>query len=518
MRGNTIAGVAVVLTVLALAVGYQVYRSRQRCSAADMDEHKHLFTSPLAGQWYTADNAALRSEINGYIEAADPPALTQVRALILPHAGYTYSGRIAAFGMKAIQGAKFRRVVVLGPSHHLPMENIATVSDATHCATPLGETALDTAFIRELKKHPEFQTLPGADDEEHSVQIQLPLLQAALGEFRFVPIVCGDLDPATARRMGAVLKGLMDDETLVVASSDFTHYGRRFGYVPFTEDIPGNLEKLDMGAYAAIEKKDLDGFAHYLEETGDTICGRAPISVLLAMLPENAQAHLLKYDTSGRQTGDFENSVSYVCAAFTGAWGKAEPVPAAERAEPGLSEADKEALLSLARKTIQYALEHQKVPNEADLGIAVTDGMRQVRAAFVTLEKDGELRGCIGDIMPSRPLYRCVMANALNAAFNDHRFPPVSMEEYDSLHVEISALTPPCAVGSVEDIVVGRDGVVLEKSGRSAVFLPQVAPEQRWDRDTMLTYLSRKAGLPEDAWKEGATFSTFQAEVFEEAE
>lgn len=478
---------------------------------------KNVFHSPLAGQWYTADAEALASEITGYLEKAETAPVDHVIALIQPHAGYQYSGGVAAYGMKAVAGKPFKRVIVMGPSHRVPMENVASIAEATHYATPLGETPLDLEFIAALKEHPYFQTIPYADEEEHSVQIHLPLLQRVLGDFLFVPIVVGEVDTDTARAMADVLRGLVDEDTLIIASSDFTHYGPRYGYVPFQDNVPAELEKLDMGAYQHIEKKDLDGFTAYLRQTRATVCGRAPISILLALLPSAAEARVLRYDTSGRLTGDFENSVSYFSIAFTGKWEKGEavaPVPAAGV----LTEADQHVLLALARKTIAYALEHREAPEIDELGVAITPNLQQIRGAFVTLEENGALRGCIGDIFPSRPLYKAVYANALNAAFNDRRFVPLQPEELENLHIEISALTPPTEIDSYDQIVIGRDGVVLSKDGRSAVFLPQVAPEQGWDRETMLNHLARKAGLPEDAWRNGASFQVFQADVFEEAQ
>jgi AmmeMemoRadiSam system protein A len=142
--------------------------------------------------------------------------------------------------------------------------------------------------------------------------------------------------------------------------------------------------------------------------------------------------------------------------------------------------------------------------------------MQPPRAAFVTLKENGQLRGCVGDIFPQRPLYKSVITNAIYAGFGDRRFPQLRKEEYDRLKVEISALTPPTPVASWRDIRIGIDGMVLNKDGHSAVFLPQVAPEQGWDLETTLRYLSEKAGLPADAWKEGASFLVFQAEVFGE--
>jgi AmmeMemoRadiSam system protein A len=165
-----------------------------------------------------------------------------------------------------------------------------------------------------------------------------------------------------------------------------------------------------------------------------------------------------------------------------------------------------------------YALQNRRFPEASDLGIAISNAMRPARAAFVTLKKNGMLRGCIGDIFPQRPLYKSVITNAIHACVNDRRFAQVSQEELKDITIEISALTPPSPIASPDEIRIGIDGVVLNKDGQSAVFLPQVAPEQGWNVDKMLTQLSMKARLPADGWKQGASFLVFQAEVFGENE
>jgi AmmeMemoRadiSam system protein A len=233
------------------------------------------------------------------------------------------------------------------------------------------------------------------------------------------------------------------------------------------------------------------------------------------MLGEDAEAELVKYATSGEMTGDFSNSVSYLSVVFTGAWKYAPTVkPLQNKAK--LTEEEKKQLLTLARKTITSYLQDRRVPEPADVGVTITTDMEYPRAAFVTLKKNSRLRGCIGDIFPRQPLFKSVIANSVNAAFNDRRFMPLAQAECNDITIEISALTPPEPVDSYGEIRIGIDGVVLRKDGRSAVFLPQVAPEQGWDLNQTLTHLSRKAGLPPDAWKEGASFLVFQADVFGE--
>ncbi len=473
------------------------------------------FISPLAGTWYDADRQALIEEIDGYLSQVTGKPLEDVCALILPHAGYRYSGPTAAYALHQVQGRLFQRVVVIGPSHRVPLENMASVPDFTHYTTPLGRVPLDVQFLAKLRKYPEFQSITHAHEGEHSVQIELPLLQQILGDFQFVPIIVGDLDRSAVRRIGRILRGLVDAQTLVVASSDFTHYGDNYGYVPFTEDVPENLKKLDEGAIEQLCHKNVDGLFDYIDKTGATICGRCAIAVLLSMLPADAKVHALHYETSGQMVGDYSNSVSYVAAAVTGKW---KPVPAAEPSANSqeLSVKDKERLLKLARGSLTYVLEHWEMPTPEQLNVEITSGMEGIAGVFVTLHKHGELRGCIGEIFPSRPLYKGVMTQAVNAGLKDYRFPQVEPAELDEIDFEISVLTPPRSVPSVDEIVIGRHGVVLKKAGSSAVFLPKVAVEQGWDLETMLAHLSQKAGLPADAWREGATFDVFEAIVFGE--
>jgi hypothetical protein len=466
------------------------------------------------GSWYPADAEVLNRQIVGFFEKVDVKPMNNVIALILPHAGYSYSGQTAAFGVAAA-GRKYKRIIVIGPSHYVFMKDILSVPAATHYETPLGQIPLDLEFIDSLLKYPMFRNVPKVHEYEHSVQMELPLLQHTQRDFKLVPIVVGDCSAETIKKAASILKSLVDDETLVVASSDFTHYGRNYGYVPFTESIPEQLKKLDIGAYEYIAALDSSGFLDYRSRTGTTICGYIPIAILLSMMDKPTEVKLLKYATSGEITGDYSNSVSYLSIAFCGTW-KSSPPPAPAESVSKLTEQDKKQLLTLARGAIVSFLQWHKVPTPADMNVELTEPVKQPRAAFVTLKQNSQLRGCIGEIFPSQPLYKSVISNAINAAVHDWRFPPVTKNECDSLDIEISALTTPAPITSPDQIRIGIDGVVLRKNGYSAVFLPQVAPEQHWNLEQMLSQLSLKAGLPADAWKQGATFLVFQAEVFGE--
>jgi AmmeMemoRadiSam system protein B len=422
---------------------------------------KNVLTSALAGSWYPDNPVYLEHEIDAFLEAATTVPLDDVIALLLPHAGYRYSGLVAAHGIKQVVGCSYERVVVMGPSHHFPMFNEVSIPDVSHIETPLGLIEIDRDLVERLWKHPEFQSHSSAHAAEHSVQIELPLLQRALGSFKLVPIVCGELDESGMRRIAAVLLEHIGSETLVVVSSDFTHYGHAFDYVPFRDNIKENLQRLDMGAFGFFEEKDLPGFLQYLRDTGITICGRSPMSILISMLPDEARVDLLKYQTSGDLTDDWSHCVSYVSSAVSGQWGALRSGAETHESNRVLSAEEKSALLHLARHKIACRLKK----DESEPDIKITPSMKSFMGAFVTLHKQGGLRGCIGEIFPRRALVEAIAEQAVNAAFHDPRFPPLREDELGDVDIEISALTEPHPVKSYEDIVVGTHGRWLRNRG-----------------------------------------------------
>ncbi len=276
--------------------------------------------STLAGAWYEADPRRLKAELEEYLRRAEVKEEAGLFAVILPHAGYAYSGPCAAAGAKALAAnPNVRRVVVLGFTHRVRLPNAISVpARETRYRSPLGETPLDTAAIRGLMEHPLVGDVPATRRGENSVEMELPLLQVALGgrEWSLVPVTLGQLDDGPRAEAATALTALMDAETALVVSSDFTHFGPSFGYVPFRRDIAENLRRLDEGAMERILAGDAEGFAAYCDETGATICGQDSIGVLLRMLPRRFKARALAYDTSGRITGDYENSVSYAALGF----------------------------------------------------------------------------------------------------------------------------------------------------------------------------------------------------------
>jgi len=264
----------------------------------------------VAGTWYPAEPRGLADSVDALIADA-APAAERPLAVIAPHAGYVYSGAVAAAAMSGLRGAASEPVVLLGPSHHVGFSG-AVVPRATSYRTPLGDVPIDRR-VAELAGHPGFR----ADDRpfapEHSLESELPFLQRLLEPgWSIVPVLIGGGGAAgERRRVAEALRPLWESGAPFVVSSDFTHYGEGFGYVPFRDDVPERIERLDRGAIELIELGDEDGFRDYVERTGATICGRHSIEVLLHLAGGEVRGRTAAYDTSGRMTGDWGHSVSY---------------------------------------------------------------------------------------------------------------------------------------------------------------------------------------------------------------
>jgi AmmeMemoRadiSam system protein B len=273
----------------------------------------------VAGTWYPGDGPSLARAVDGYLEAAEPQAQAggRVIGLIEPHAGYVYSGAVAGRGFRAVRGCRYARVIVIGPSHYEGFRG-AALPDAEVYRTPLGDVPLDRKAIETLARNPRFTIASRPFHPEHSLEAEIPFLQRALEPgWRLLPVLVGAGTSGTvAQEVADALRAIAEPATLVVVSSDFTHYGPRFGYVPFKEDVPNRLRTLDMGAVRLAEALDADGLETYVRETGATICGRDAIGVLLRLLPRGTTGSLAAYDTSGNLTGDWHHSVSYAALTF----------------------------------------------------------------------------------------------------------------------------------------------------------------------------------------------------------
>jgi len=488
----------------------------------------------VAGSFYPADPSELRAMLDRFLaEAPRFECVNRPIALICPHAGYVYSGICAGRAYATLRYASggkgvIKRVIVMGPSHYVPLKGVA-LPGYRYFQTPLGAVPVAVDIVEKLKSKPLFSVPEGTLGPEHSVEVQIPFLQRVLGKFTLLPLVVGSLRDGQFETVAEALSPFVDEHTLVVASSDFTHFGYRFDFVPFRSGIRRRIKELDFGALKRILAVDRKGFTEYISRTGATICGRHPIGILLALLEKRGGSRgvLLSYMSSGDRTGALsdawilrQGSVSYAAVAFVRggpAKVKVEPLDLLPHDKP-LSKETRSFLLKLARSTIQRYLAGQRYRDPSGYvdPSELPEETKYRAGAFVTLKKGNMLRGCIGSIYPSQPLWEAVVSNAINAAVNDPRFPPMRPEELKEVWIEISVLTPPREIQGPEAFQVGRHGIILEKNGRRAVFLPQVAPEQGWGREETLDHLSLKAGLPRDAWREGARFWVFEAQVFGE--
>lgn len=473
--------------------------------------------SALAGTWYPADPATLTETVDGLLDAAKgAPPDGIIRALIAPHAGYRYSGATAAAAFALVRGGQYERVILLAPSHRSGFHGLSIASVDAY-ETPLGEVPLDLDAIDRLRRSPMVQSVAQAHASEHAIEIELPFLQRALQPgWRLVPILVGDVGPEDYPAAADLLRPLADGRTLVVVSSDFTHYGPRFGYVPFPPDdrLAEEIKGLDDAAIEHIVARDGPGLLEYRARTGITICGYRPLVLMLELLPPRALVHRIAYATSAQLTGERTHSVSYAALAVTAPrpLSESESGPGESTAPAGL---DPEALKRLHGLAVlgvrRAALGRDGVPDDEVLGAlnGLPPGLQRQAGAFVTLWKQGELRGCVGHVPNDLPVYEAVLISGVNAARNDRRFQPVRAEELDALEVEVSVLTPPRPIESIDSFQPGEHGITLRKGEHYALYLPEVAPKMGWDRETTLSQLALKAGLPADAWREGASFEIF---------
>ena len=469
----------------------------------------------VAGKFYPESASVLKLAIEQFMQDALPAQAREPLAIVVPHAGYAYSGQICADGFNQVCGRDYDAVVILGTNHTTrSLQKIALYPGAGF-RTPLGVAPVDVATVAELvAASPDCTADAAPHTREHSVEVQVPFIQFLFPNAKIIPAVVGETDPALYERFGAALAWVLKGRrALIVASSDLSHYPSAADAEIVDKRTLEVIPSLDPAALLATTRAQAGRGIRGLDTSA---CGAAPIMAAMAAARAMGATggRVVSYANSGDlPIGERNRVVGYGSVVLgSGLEPPAEAVSATEVDQP-LSAADKTALLALVRKTITRFLSTQMVPLPRGFGPAA---MAQ-RGVFVTLKKRGCLRGCIGRMSPDRPLATLIGAMALQAAFEDPRFGQVTLKEVPELEIELSVLTPMKPVSGPDDIVVGRDGVLLMKGNCSAVFLPQVAPEQGWGRDEMLDNLSCKAGLPASAWRgEGTCFYTFQAEVFGE--
>lgn len=438
----------------------------------------------VAGQFYPGHAAELTSMIDKFLAKAETASLpAPVQAVIVPHAGYIYSGQVAASGLKALK-PNCRRFFILAANHssHCPWFKLA-LSGASHFETPLGRVPVSPQSSRLLENQ-----LFSIVDEAHSshiIEVELPFLQRLFSDFEIIPIVTGDFDMEDIPEAVSAIMPLLDDESAIIVSSDLSHYH------PYPE-----AKRLDAGCIAALA--DMDCRTALRSEA----CGLPAAMIMLEIAKQQGwQGKTLQYMNSGDSAGDKSAVVGYAAIAYYGQ----TPAKCKEAGdEAGLGREDKQRLLKLARDTLAEYLSRGQKPaiNEDSLPPALLE----TRSCFVTLTKQGDLRGCIGHIIAQDPLYVSVMENAINAAVNDSRFEPVRPKELSGLDIEISVLSPAVLLAYSDsqdllaNLVTGKHGVILQDDIHHATYLPQVW-EHFASKEEFLNSLCQKAGLRPSAWR-----------------
>jgi AmmeMemoRadiSam system protein B/AmmeMemoRadiSam system protein A len=451
-----------------------------------------LRKAQLAGSWYPKDPEALAKLVDYFLKnvPASPLSSDDIIGIIAPHAGYAYSGQVAAYAYKPIQNKNYTSVVILAPSHQFGFEGFSIYPSGGY-ETPFGIAQVDAFLAAEISKATGFGYIAQAHRDEHSIEIQVPFVQRVLPQAKIVPIVMGFPRKDTITRLAEGLKkATVGKKILIIASTDLSHFHNKEA-----------ANKKDNETIALIQGFKTDELIRKCERRENIMCGGGPVATALLFAINKAGVKILRYADSSEASQDESRVVGYLAAALVAK-------PASE--EFRLSEQDKKELLQLAYSTVNLYIKQNKVPDYKPS----SSQLLQNCGAFVTLKKHGQLRGCIGFIEPVLPLHQAVMQASVYAACRDSRFLPVTRDELDDLKVEISVLTPLKKIVNPKRVIVGKHGLVIAKDGKKGLILPQVAVEHNWTRETFLERTCLKAGLPENAWRSGAEIFVFEAIVF----
>lgn len=463
----------------------------------------------FCGSFYPAN----AKELNGFIDNAFKEAVFEningeIFGILVPHAGYVYSGKIAAYAYKALLGQKFDTVIILASGHKHYPESIAVYPEG-YLETPLGNLQIDSDMAQQFKSFDHAVLDKSYFKEEHPIEVELPFIEKSLNNVKILPILFGKSDfgqlSGLAQKLNEISK---EKKILIVVSSDLSHF------YPYDDAVAIDKETIEL-----IENKNTDYLWTLEEYNEQRACGMYPIiTLLLYSKLKNAEISILKSANSGDVTGNKEKVVGYASAVSYKPTGKKEPDQIVSKEgtmqDFTLNSSEKKELLGIARKTIQSYLEENKAPEFK----TESPALKEKRGAFVTLKKNKELRGCIGRIVADIPLYMVVSNVAIDSAVNDPRFEPLSYNELDDVEIEISVLTPFEKIKNLDEIEIGKHGLLIKQGFYSGIFLPQVPVEQGWDKKTYLEQLCYKASLPKDAYKDKNTvIYKFSAIVFNEA-
>lgn len=479
---------------------------------------KNIRQPAVAGQFYPVDEGELREMVNEYLKDIKIPLRSLytkgVRAVIVPHAGYVFSGSVAAHAYKQIEGMDFKRVILISNSHTSFFKGVA-VDDHDIWRTPLGEIEVDKNFINQLVKESKTIKINAEPHlSDHNLEVQLPFLQIVLKKkFKIVPIEMGSSDSDDYKKLANVLAKNLEEDDLVIISSDLSHY-------PSYENAE-RIDKETLNKIASGNIGDLENYIKRVEEENifneqTLACGIDAIKTVIELSNILGwQAEVLKYANSGDSPyGDRKSVVGYGAIAYAQTQNSKRKIQNYNsKLKSDLNEEQKKLLLQIAKLSIESYVRTGKAP-----GFEISDErLNWKEGAFVTLKKNGGLRGCIGQIIPTeKPLWQVVRDMAISAATEDDRFNPVSENELPNLEYEISVLSKSEKVNNWREIELSKHGVIIKKGMRAGVFLPQVAEETGWSKEEFLSQLcSQKAGLPSDCYKDKDTeISVFTAQVF----
>jgi MEMO1 family protein len=481
------------------------------CCQITVKEKTNRFPA-VAGSFYPSNPAELRKMVEGFFsKPLKEPAFNPL-ALVVPHAGYVFSGEVAASGYQQLDPNRtYKHIFILGPNHRVYFEGI-NIAAGGDFEMPLGTVPLDP-LAAELASTNNLNTNPAIQKQEHCIEVQLPFLQVRLKKpFSIVPILIGGESHETARQLAEILEPYFNQENLFIISSDFSHYPEYQVAVKADKQtadaiITNNPDKF----LKALNKNSVE----FGQQLATSICGWMPVLTLLMMTEkkQNLEISKIQYKNSGDSPyGDHDKVVGYWSLVVS------EKKNTGNSSDFSLPEKDKIRLLKMARSTILTYLQTGSA-EEQDVK-SMDPYLLSKSGAFVTLTRNKELRGCIGRFVSDQPLYRTVQEMAIAAATQDTRFSPVIMRELDQLGIEISVLTPLKRIGSISEFKLGRDGIYMKKGFRSGTFLPQVAAGTGWNTEEFLGHCAQdKAFIGWNGWKDKDTeLYTYQALVFSEAE
>lgn len=461
---------------------------------------RNIRPAAVSGTFYPADKEALSTFINRVL--SETPSSTHtgdLKGLIVPHAGYIYSGKVAAHAYTLLKNKKYDTVILIGPYHKALLDGVSIWTRGAW-ETPLGRMTIDQESAETLfKEDPDFQLSPAYHLGEHSLEVEVPFLQTILPDAKLVPVLINQ--PAYSKKLAQALVKLLQNtkkSILVLISTDMSHYH------PAAQAL-----KIDHYTLDLIREKSPNLLEKALLSNKSELCGGSAVLTLLEMIKiqPNDTLEIRDYNHSGKITGSDESVVGYMAAAVY----RIEPEETAS-----YSSEEKGLLKQIAWDALKN---HFKIGESQQIAMPTDPKLLEHRAVFVTLRsiKDGELRGCIGRVEAAAPLYEAVRHMAIEAATQDSRFSPVSAEELKDLSMEISILSPSHLVKSTDKIVMGKHGVSLVYKGdKKGVFLPSVALETGWSKEKFLDELCRqKSDLPEKCWRDpDAQFLLFTVEKF----